>query len=464
MDQQDTRCPLCRIDDCWDATATDAAAIMVPPQAWIGIVEGGFCTTHRGTELVNQPFFATLQLGHLSVTGTAETRLTILSDTSTSMASRIEQLQRTLLSLIGWSVERSTRRRHITLIGFDSDARVLCSGVPAQSTQQLQTFQQAIQHMSARGGTNIAQAVRLWQERDPTSHCLLLTDGEDHGAEQRIKQILDSRFGHTGTLQCCGISKDADGEMLRKISRLNGDGLLTFVDDSQAGSPGCPAGVVTTQQAVQTFADSMSNTLGTRALIRLEPTVPEVQIIETAGWNVDQTTGIAVQTCTALSARKPLLVKLLCTQTATTARSLCSVSGMIVPEGSTVPESIRASELYCDVVEDPGRLPEENPVIREAAAMAIIMEEQLKLLEQNSATEQHATIQHTVQRVRTETGATMDDLPAITRTMFQNLTQTVQDRADEEAAVAAGGGPASRSDSMTRMASCCTQITQHTRY
>ncbi|EAR89933.1 von willebrand factor type A (vWA) domain was originally protein (macronuclear) [Tetrahymena thermophila SB210] len=159
--------------------------------------------------------------------------LVCVIDRSGSMSgNKIENVKKTLEYLL----ELLGENDRLCLIAFDSCVSRRCHLMKTNSSNKPNLIK-IINEIHCHGGTNINSgmelAFRVLKERkyyNPVSSIFLLSDGQDGGADLRVRQSLEKHLSQECfTIHSFGFGSDHDGPLMNKICSLK-DGNFYYVE------------------------------------------------------------------------------------------------------------------------------------------------------------------------------------------------------------------------------------------
>jgi uncharacterized protein YegL len=157
-------------------------------------------------------------------------------DVSGSMGGEKINLVRETMKFL---VETLTPSDRLSIITFESHGERVC-GLKAVTQENMVAFTNHISELSARGGTNIMSGMELAfktirdrKVANKATSVFLLSDGQDGGADNRVKSALDQPENKdlgVFSIQSFGFGQDHDESLMNKIACLR-DGAFYFIKE-----------------------------------------------------------------------------------------------------------------------------------------------------------------------------------------------------------------------------------------
>ncbi|EAR87778.2 von willebrand factor type A (vWA) domain was originally protein (macronuclear) [Tetrahymena thermophila SB210] len=158
----------------------------------------------------------------------------VIDNSGSMQGEKIQNVKTTLLQLL----DMLNSNDRLSLILFNSYPTLLCNlrKVDDENTPNIQSI---INSITADGGTDInsgmLMAFNILQKRqffNPVSSIFLLSDGQDNGADEKIKKYINSNQSLKNecfSIHSFGFGSDHDGPLMNRICQLK-DGNFYYVE------------------------------------------------------------------------------------------------------------------------------------------------------------------------------------------------------------------------------------------
>eukprot|EP00727_Mastigamoeba_balamuthi_P000562 m51a1_g10502 hypothetical protein (1834) ;mRNA; f:128477-144920 len=218
-----------------------AAARVLDVQASFAVAEAAFNAKAvlRGVATLRAPVVTVHTASGANTEQRAGVDVVAVVDTSGSMSGAKIRL---LVSTLHYLLTQLGPSDRIALVSFASTARALC-GLRRVTEQARATIDGVVDTLRAGGGTDIwaglngALAILAGRTtRNAVSSVLLLTDGQDDRALQRVRDNMEGMLPAGCSVNTFGYGADHDAQLCADIARL-GNGRFTFVSSTDDVGP-----------------------------------------------------------------------------------------------------------------------------------------------------------------------------------------------------------------------------------